>query len=157
MIRAEIEATLRQAGDRVEQEVTPNGVYGGWSGHDVLIHLGGYTRLVGALLRGVAEEREASESELYGRELTPAERAMTDLNAINQAVIDEYAHLTYEEARALWQGLHRQAMAELGRLSDDQLALQTPEHAARWQRPHLSDVVTSLCAHYDAHLSGQPH
>lgn len=153
----EVLAALRRVGDMVEQGVTPEGTYGGWSGHDVLVHLGAYTRLVGAMLRGAAEHRQPTDTELFGRKLTESERAMTDLDAINHAVIGEHAHLSYAEVHELWRTLHNRALDAAARLSDEQLAAPGPDYAPRWWRPHLSEVVTKLTVHYDAHMSGQPH
>jgi hypothetical protein len=61
----------------VEQRVRPEGNFDGWNGRDVLCHLAVYTRVVGAILRTTAEDRVATSVELYGRELTPEELAMT--------------------------------------------------------------------------------
>jgi hypothetical protein len=150
-------AGLRRVGQLVEQQVTPEGTYGGWSGHDVLVHLGAVTRLVGAFLRGAAEHRQPTPTELFSRELTPAEQAMTDLHQINQAVVDEFAHLSFDAARDQWRWLLHDALAQAARLSEEQWAAPGPDYAPQWRRPHLSEVVTRLAAHYDAHLTGQPH
>ncbi len=157
MTQEELLVELRRAGDLVEQRVVPDGSYGGWSGHDVLVHLAAYTRLVAAMLRGAAEQRRPSGAELFGRELTPAEQAMKDLNQINHAVIDEYANLSYDEVHELWRTLFHDLLTQAARLSDEQLAAPGPDYAPQWWRPHLSELVAKLTAHYDAHMSGQPH
>lgn len=55
--RAATLASLEQAGRLVEQQVQPDGAFGGWDGREVLCHLATYARLVGGLLRGVVENR----------------------------------------------------------------------------------------------------
>jgi hypothetical protein len=52
-------------------------------------------------------------SELYGRQLTEQERALTDLDAINDAVQREYAVLSYDDALAFWRAVHAQAIDEV--------------------------------------------
>jgi DinB superfamily len=153
----ELVAELLRAGELVEQRVSPEASFGGWSGRDVLVHLAAYTRLVAAFLRGAAEQRVPGHAELFGRELSEAELAMNDLDQINHAVIREHAHLSYGEARALWRSMHQEAVVQLGRLSDEQLAAPGPDYMPAWRSPHLGDVVARLGAHYEAHLSGQPH
>jgi hypothetical protein len=144
---------LEHMGRVVEQTVRPDGNFDGWNGRDVLCHLAVYARLVGAILRATAEGREATTVELYGRELTPEELAMTDLDEINAAAQRDTAHLSYAEALAFWRAMHAEAEAQLARLSDAQLAAPGPASPAIWSRPHLSEIVTALTDHYTAHLS----
>jgi hypothetical protein len=155
--RVEAAAELRRAGEHVELLVNGDGTYGGWSGHDLLVHLGAYARVVGALLRAAADDREPTNPELYGRELSEAELAITDLDDINHAVIREHAHLSYAEALGFWRSMHQQAAAQLERLTDEQLTRPSPAYPPHWWRPHLAELVTTLSAHYDAHMTGRSH
>ena len=145
-------ADLEQAGRLVEQRIRPDGAFDGWNGRDVLCHLAAYARLVGGVLRGVAENRCPTSAELYGRDLTQEEQAVTDLDAINDAIQREYAMLTYDEALTLWRAMHAEAVTEAARLTDQQLAAPGPAAPANWSRPHLADVVSALVGHYEGHM-----
>jgi hypothetical protein len=133
--------------------VRPEGNFDGWNGRDVLCHLAAYARVVGAILRAIAEDRSPTNIELYGRELTAQELAMTDLDGINAAAQRETAHLSYAEALDLWRSTHAEALAQAARLTDDQLAAPGPSHPASWWRPHLAEGVTALTDHYAAHMA----
>jgi hypothetical protein len=137
----------------VEQRVRPEGNFDGWNGRDVLCHLAVYTRVVGAILRATAEDRVATSVELYGRELTPEELAMTELDEINAATQRDTAHLSYAGALAFWRAMHGEALVQLARLSDTQLDAPGPTAPPTWHRPHLAEVVTALTDHYAAHMS----
>ena len=104
-------ADLEQAGHLVEQRVGPDGTFHGWDGRDVLCHLAVYARLVRAVMRSTAEKRLPTSVELYGRELTQEEQALTDLDAINEAQRSEYAALSYDEGLAFWRAMHAEAVA----------------------------------------------
>jgi hypothetical protein len=147
-------ASLRRARSLVEQRIRPEGNFDGWNGRDVLCHLAVYARVVGAILRATADNREATTVELYGRELTAEEQAMTDLDEINAAAQRDTAHLSYAEARAFWRTMHAEAEAQLARLSAAQLEAPGPIHPPNWHRPHLKEVVTALTDHYAAHMAG---
>jgi hypothetical protein len=146
-------ASLGQAGRLVEQRIRPDGTFDGWDGRDVLCHLAGYGRVVGAILRATAENRVPANAELFGRELTDQELAMTDLDEINAAAQQETAALSYPEALALWRTIHADALNQLARLTDEQLAAPGPTYPPHWWRPHLAEVVTALTDHYAAHMS----
>jgi hypothetical protein len=146
-------AKLNQAGHLVEDNVRPDGTFDGWDGRDVLCHLAAYTRLVGAVLRSTAEHRLPSSTELYGRELTDEEQALVDLDAINEALRRTYEDLSYDEALAFWRGMHAEAVAQAGRLTNEQLAAPGPVSPPNWWRPHLADVVTALVQHYEEHMA----
>jgi hypothetical protein len=152
LTRAATLAALEQAGRRVEQQVQPDGTFRGWDGREVLCHLAAYARLVRGVLRGAAESRSPTDTELYGRQLTEQERALTDLDAINDAVQREYAALSYDDALAFWRAMHAQAIDEVARLTDEQLAAPGPPTPPNWWRPHLADVVTALVQHCEGHL-----
>ena len=137
----------------MEERVSPDGTFEGWSGREVLCHLAAYAKVLGAALQGVAEGRPLTSSELYGRELTDAELALSDLDEINAAVQSHYAGLTYDEALAFWRATHAQVVAQAARLTDSQLAAPGPPHPPTWSRPHLADVVRALVAHYEAHMA----
>jgi DinB superfamily len=145
---------LARAGRLVEARVHPGGDFDGWPGRDVLCHLAAYVRLVGAIMRAVTEGRAATEPELYGRELSDADRAIGNLDEVNEALRKEYAGLSYEEAVALWRAMHAEALAQCARLSDAQLAAPGPDQPAHWRRPQLADVVSALVHHYEGHMSG---
>jgi hypothetical protein len=145
--------SLERAGDLVEQHVRPDGTFDGWNGRDVLCHLAAYTRLVGAMLRSTAEHRLPTSTELYGRELSDEEQALTDLDAINDAVMRAYEGLSYEEALAFWRTVHAQAVTQAARLTDEQLAAPGPVAPPAWSRPHFAEVVTALVQHYEAHMA----
>ena len=147
-------ASLRRARDLVEQRARPDGNFDGWDGRDVLCHLAAYARVVGAMLRATAEKRAATNVELYGRELTPEELAMTDLDEINAAAQRETAALSYTEALALWRASHAETLAQAARLTGAQFAAPGPASPANWWRPHLAEVVTALTDHYAAHMAG---
>jgi len=147
-------ADLEGAGRLVEARVRPGGDFDGWSGRDVLCHLAAYARLVGAILRAEAEDRVATEAELYGRELSAAERALSDLDDVNEALHREYAALTYEAALAFWWSMHAEALAQAARLSDARLSSPGPTHPPEWRRPRLADVVAALVQHYRGHMAG---
>ena len=66
-------------------------------------------------------ESLAKPTRVYGRELTAAEQALTDLDAVNEALHHEYAALSYAEALAFWRTMHTEAVAQAARLSDAQL------------------------------------
>jgi hypothetical protein len=144
---------LQHAGRGVEEKVRPEGNFDGWNGRDVLCHLAVYARVVSAILRATAEDRAATTVELYGRELTPEELAMTDLDEINAAAQRDTAHLSYDEALAFWRAMHAEAAAQLARLSPEQLAAPGPTTPPNWHKPHLQEVVTALTDHYAAHMS----
>jgi hypothetical protein len=150
--RAAILAELEHAGCLVEERVRPDGTFGGWTGRDVLCHLAAYARLVGAALRGAAENRPPTATELYGRELAEDEQALTDLDAINAALHREYAKLIYDEALVFWRTMHAEAVAQVAHLTDQQLAAPGPAAPPAWQRPHLGEVVTTLVRHYEEHM-----
>ncbi len=137
----------------VEQNIWPEGNFEGWTGRDVLCHLAVYARVVGAILRATAEDRSPTGVELYGRELTPQESAMTDLDEINAAALRDTAHLSYAEALAFWRARHAEAEKQLARLSDAQLAEPGPSVPPNWHKPHLYEVVTALTEHYEAHMA----
>ena len=145
---------LERAGRLVEQHVRPDGNFDGWNGRDVLCHLAVYTRVVGAILRATAEDRVATIVELYGRELTPEELAMTDLDEINAAAQRDTADLSYADALAFWRATHAETLAQAERLTGAQFAAPGPASPANWWRPHLAEVVTALTDHYAAHMAG---
>ncbi len=120
----------------MEQRIRPEGNFDGWNGRDVLCHLAVYARVVGAILRATADNREATAVELYGRELTADEQKMTDLDEINAAAQRDTAE------------------AQLARLSAAQLEAPGPIHPPNWHRPHLKEVVTALTDHCAAHMAG---
>jgi hypothetical protein len=151
-VRDEVLAELARAGQLVERRVQPDGDVGGWSGRDVLCHLAAYARLVGAIVRAEAEGRSATEPELYGRELTDAERAVTDVGEINVALGREYAALGYRQALAVWRATHDEVRAQAARLTDAQLAAPGPVHPPHWRRPRLAEVALTLVHHYDGHM-----
>jgi hypothetical protein len=99
------------------------------------------------------EQRPPTSAELYGRELTDEEHALTDLDAINAAVLRAHAGLSYAEALVLWRTMHAQAVGQAARLTDAQLAAPGPLVPAHWSRPHLAEVVTALVDHYQAHMA----
>jgi hypothetical protein len=146
-------ASLGRAGQLVEQRVRPDGTFNGWDGRAVLCHLAGYARVVAAILRATAEDRPALNAELFGRELTEQELTMTDLDEINAATQQETAALSYPEALALWRTVHGDALTQLARLTDEQLAAPGPTSPPGWWRPHLAAVVTALTDHYAGHMS----
>jgi len=155
-ISSESLASLRRARRLVEQRIRPEDNFDGWNGRDVLCHLAVYTRVVAAILRATAENRSATTQELYGRELTPEESAMTDLDEINAAAQRDTAHLSYAEALAFWRAVHAEAMTQLARLSDAQLDAPGPTTPPNWHRPHLKEVVTALTHHYAANMGSPP-
>jgi hypothetical protein len=119
----------------------------------LLCHLGAYARLVGAILAAEAEGRSATARELYGRDLTDAERAMVDLDEINEALRGEGARLRYDEALAFWREMHASALAQIARLDDDQLVAPGPSFPPSWRRRHLAEVVDALVRHYEGHVA----
>src|SRR5437879_6505577 len=102
----ELLTRLEDARQLVESRVRPDGEYDGWTGKDVLTHLGAYARMVAAILRAEAEGRQATDAELYGRELTVEERALGGLDEVNEAIRREYEALPYDESLALWRTMH---------------------------------------------------
>jgi len=154
---ADVRGALERAGRLVERRVEPGRTYDGWGGRDVLCHLGAYARLVGAILAAEAEGRAATEPELYGRDLTDAERATVDLDEINEAVRRESAALSYDEALAFWREMHASALAQLSRLGHDRLLAPGPSHPPSWRRPRLADVVGALAEHYEGHMESASH
>jgi hypothetical protein len=152
-IRADTLASLSRAGQLVERCVRPDGNFDGWDGRDVLCHLAGYARVVGAILRATAEARAPTNVELYGRELTAQELAMTDLDEINAAAQRETAQLSYAQALALWREMHAEALAQAARLTNAQLAAPGPVSPPNWWRPHLAEVASALTDHYAGHMS----
>ena len=106
-------AGLDRAGRLVEGGVRPGGMFDGWSGRDVLCHLGAYARLAGAILQAEAESRQPSTSELYGRELSNEELAIVGLDHVKRRVLD------IGERRALWERLQ----FALARQRSERLAL----------------------------------
>jgi hypothetical protein len=146
-------ADLEQAGHLVEQRVRPDGTFDGWDGRDVLCHLAVYARLVGAVMRSTAEKRLPTSAELYGRELTEEEQALTDLDAINEALRSAHAAHSYDEGLAFWRAMHAEAVAQVARLSDAQLEAPGPAAPPNWSRPHLADVVSALIQHYEGHMA----
>lgn len=146
-------ASLRRAGRLVEQRVSPEGNFDGWNGRDVLCHLAVYARVVGAILRASAEDRDATIVELYGRELTAEELKLTDLDEINAAAQRDTAHLSYAEALTLWRATHAEAEKQLARLTEARLSAPGPTSPPNWHRPHLHEVVTALTDHYAAHMA----
>jgi hypothetical protein len=152
-IRDEFLTQLEDARQLVERRVRPDGEYDGWSGKDVLTHLGAYARLIAAMLRAEAERRQATDAELYGRELTAAERALGGLDEVNEAIRREYETLSYDEAVALWRTMHAEVIAQFGRLTNAQLAAPGPTYPAHWSRPELVDVVGALIHHYHGHMA----
>lgn len=153
---AELQTRLAQAGRLVEDRVRPDGFYDGWAGKDVLCHLAAYARLVGAVLGAEAEGRQATERELYGRELREDERALAGLDEVNEAIRREHAALGYDEALAFWRTMHATAIAQLARLSASALAAPGPASPPEWSRPRLADVVWALIHHYEGHMAGRP-
>jgi hypothetical protein len=154
--RDELQARLAQVGRLVEDRVRPDGSYDGWAGREVLCHLAAYARLVGAVLAAEADGRQATERELYGRELREDERALAGLDEVNEAIRREYAALGYDEALAYWRTMHAAVVAQLARLSASALAAPGPPYPSEWSRPHLADVVWALIHHYDGHMAGRP-
>jgi len=152
MTQCAVLAALEAAGRLVEARVSPDGTFGGWNGHDVLCHLAAHTRLVGAILAAEADGQPPTEQALYGRALSPAERALDDLDAINAAIQREYAGLSYAEALTFWRTVHAEALRQAARLSDAHLDAPGPALVPRWSRPHLADVVAALVSHYHGHL-----
>ena len=152
--RQQVLDDLARAARLVEDRVHPGGDFGGWSGRDVLCHLAAYARLVGAILRAEGEGRAATEPELYGRELTDVERTIADLDEVNEAVRQEHAALTYEEALAFCRAMHADAAAHAARLTDAQLAAPGPDQPPGWRRPRLADVAAGLVRHSEGHLGG---
>ena len=148
-----MQAALERARQVVEDRVSPAGTFEGWSGREVLCHLAAYAKVVGAALQGVAEGRPPTNSELYGRELTDAELALSDLDEINAGVQSQYAGLTYDEALAFWRAMHAHLVAHAARLTNTQLAASGPPYPPNWSRAHLADVVTALVAHYETHMA----
>lgn len=151
----ELLARLVQAGRLVEERVRPNGFYDGWMGNDVLCHLAAYARLVGAVLGAEAEERRATDQELYGRDLTADELALAGLDEVNEAIRREHAALGYDEALAFWRAMHAAVVAQVARLSAAALAAPGPAYLPEWSRPHLADVVAALIHHVEGHMAGQ--
>jgi len=137
----------------VEERVHPDGNFDGWNGRDVLCHLAMYARVVGAILRATAEDRSATEGELYGRALTSQELAMSDVDEINAAAQRDTAQLSYAQALAFWRAMHAEALVQLARLSEAQLSDPGPSSPPNWHKPHLHEVVTALTDHYAAHMS----
>jgi hypothetical protein len=152
--RERILADLERVGRLVDDRAHPGGDFNGWSGRDVLCHLAAFARLVGAILRAEAEGRAATEPELYGRELTDAERAVSDLDEVNEAVRREHAGLSYEDALAFWRAMHAEACAQASRLTDAQLAAPGPDYPSPWHRPQLADVATAFVRHCEGHVVG---
>lgn len=152
--RDEALTDLERAGRLVEQRVSKDGSFDGWGGRDVLCHLGAYARLVGAVLKGRAEGRPPSTTELYGRELTDDESAMVELDEVNEAIRREYQALSYNEALAFWRAMHQQVLAQAARVTDDQFAEPGPSYPPNWHRPHLVEVIEALVSHYDGHMGG---
>jgi hypothetical protein len=152
--RQQVLADLERAGRLVEDRVHPGGDFDGWAGRDVLCHLAAFARLVGAILRAEAEGRAATEPELYGRELSDAERAVSDLDEVNEGVRREHAGLSYEEALAFWRVTHAEALAQAARLTDAQLATPGPAEPPLWRRPQLADVAAALVRHCEGHMAG---
>lgn len=152
-IRAESLAQLEDARQLVERRMRPEGEYDGWTGKDVLTHLGAFARLIAAMLRAEAEGRQATDAELYGRDLTAQERALGGLDEVNEAIRREYAAMPYDEALALWRTLHADVVTQLARLTDAQLAAPGPAHPAHWSRPQLVGVVEALIQHYRGHMA----
>ena len=150
--REQVLKDVERAGRLVEDRVRPDGDFGGWSGRDVLCHLAAFARVVGAILRAEAEGRVATESELYGRELTDAERAIGDLDEVNEGVRREHAGLSYEDALAFWRAMHAEALLHAARLTDAQLAAPGPDHPPHWRRPRLADVAGALVRHCEGHM-----
>ncbi len=152
-LRAETLERLAGASMLVERRIRPDGRYEGWNGREVLCHLAAYARLIGAALRGVAEDRTPTETELYGRSLTADERRVADLDDVNAAVQREYAGLSYEEALAFWRRMDANVAAQIARLSEGQLAAPGPAVPPHWTKPHLVDIVTALIGHYEGHMA----
>jgi Mycothiol maleylpyruvate isomerase N-terminal domain len=144
---------LQRVGRLVEQRVSPGGVFDGWGGRDVLSHLAAYARLVGAVLKGQAEGRRPTISELYGRELIVEELAMVGLDEVNEAIRREYEALSYQGALAFWRAMHERVLAQATLLTDEQLAAPGPSYPPNWWRPHFVDVVENLISHYESHIS----
>jgi hypothetical protein len=153
--RDEILARLAQARRLVEDRVRPDGFYDGWAGKDVLCHIAAYARLVGAVLGAEAEGRRATNRELYGRELREDELALAGLDAVNEAIRQEYAALGYEEALAFWRTMHTAMVANVARLSASALAAPGPSYPPGWYRPHLGEVVSGVIDHYEGHMAGR--
>ncbi|MBV9354742.1 MAG: maleylpyruvate isomerase N-terminal domain-containing protein [Chloroflexi bacterium] len=139
----------------VEGRVRPDGSYEGWSGREVLIHLAVYARVVGALLQAAAEARQPTAAELFGRELS-AEELRLGLDEQNALAQQEYAALDFAQALTFWRSMHARVMAQLGRLTDAQLAAAGPTYPPTWTRAHLFDVAIALAEHYQAHMAGEP-
>jgi hypothetical protein len=152
LTRDEVMAGLEQARRLVEHRVRPGGRFDGWDGRDVLCHLASYTRIVGGVFLGQAEGRLPTMTELYGRELSDQELAIVGLDEINEAVRREYEGLSYGQALAFWRTMHERALAQVARLTDEQLAAAGPSYPPNWWREHLSEVVTALIRHYEGHM-----
>jgi len=151
-IRDEFLTQLEDARQLVERRVRPDGEYDGWSGKDVLTHLAAYARLIAAMLRAEAEDRPATDAELYGRELTTEERALGGLDEVNEAIRREYEALPYDQALALWRAMHAEVITQFARLADTQLAAPGATYPAQWSRPRLVGVVEALIHHYQGHM-----
>jgi hypothetical protein len=147
---------LAQVGRLVEERVQPEGFYDGWSGKDVLCHLAAYARLVGAVLGAEADGRRATERELYGRELREDERALANLDEVNEAIRREYAAFGYDEALDFWRAMHAEVIAQCARLSTHALAGPGPTYPTEWSRPRLADVVWALIHHVEGHMTVRP-
>jgi len=149
-------ALLEAGSHLVNRQVhAENATYGGWTGREVLIHLAVYARLVGAILHALADGREPTPVELFGRQLTEAELRLS-LDDQNAAVQREYAALDWQQALDFWRAAHAHVATQLARLTDAQLAAPGPVYPPDWARPHLSDIVVALCDHYGAHMTGEP-
>jgi Protein of unknown function (DUF1706) len=118
----------------------------------VLCHLAPVARLVAAVLAASAEQRQPTEQELYGRNLTEAEWRITNLDEINEAIQAEYAHLTFDEALAFWRSQHARVVLAVERLSEEQLEAEN-SYPLAWARPHLYRVIDSLLAHCRGHVA----
>ena len=69
---------------------------------------------------------------------------MTDLDEINAATQRETAAITYDQALDWWRATHAETLAQLARLTPDQLAAPGPRYPPNWSRAHLADIVTAL-------------
>ena len=148
----ELLGRLAETRQLVETRVRATGEYEGWTGRDVLTHLGAYARVIAAILRAEADHRTATDVELYGRELTPEEGSLVGLDDVNEEIRREYDSLSFDEARSLWRTTHADVVSQLARLTTTQLTAPGPAYPAQWTRPQLADVVEALISHYRGHL-----
>jgi hypothetical protein len=143
---------LNDVAELFADTVRPDGHYAGWRGKEVLCHLAPAARIVAAVVAARAEQRQPTEVELYGRNLTEAESRITSLDEINHAVQEEHSHLTYDEASQFWRSQLARIFMELGRVSEEQLEAKITYPPA-WATPHLYLVVDTFLSHCRSHVA----